>query len=73
MKKQIEKAKVLALKAKLKRTYLSIRKKEGSYSCGTTLMNYISAEITELKTLFNQTADKLSEIDPECPKFRYEL
>ena len=60
------------LKRKYKNLYLQIQNYEG-YDCGHKLMLTISSDYYRLVKSFNKVADKLSKIDKDCPKFRFEL
>jgi len=62
----------LILKRKLKNLYLQIQNYKG-YDCGHQMMLTISSDYYNLVKSFNDIADKLSKIDKDCPKFRFEL
>ena len=70
MTKQIKKS---ILKKKLKSIYKRIINDFQDYDCGHTLLLAMSIRYYELCEEFNQTADKLSKIDPDCPTFRWKL
>lgn len=62
----------LILKRKYKNLYLRIQNYKG-YDCGHKMMLTISSDYCRLVKSFNDVADKLSKIDKDCPKFRFEL
>jgi len=62
----------LILKRKLKNLYLQIQNYKG-YDYGHQMMLTISSDYYNLVKSFNDIADKLSKIDKDCPKFRFEL
>ena len=61
------------LKWKLKRLYLKIKYGFEDYDCGHKILLDISSRYYDLCVRFNETANKLSQLDKNCPKFRYEL
>lgn len=61
------------LKRKLKIIYKKLIYDFENYDCGHTLLCTISADYYNLCLKFNVTADKLSKIDDNCPKFKYTL
>ncbi len=63
----------LFLKWKLKRLYLKTKLGFEGYNCGHKMLLCVSSDYYNACETFNETADKLSKIDSECPKFRYEL
>ena len=64
--------KKIYLKYKLKRLYIRIQKYP-MHGCGLALQMAIDNRFYNLLKKFNETADKLTKLDPECPKFRYNL
>ena len=64
--------KKIYLKWKYKRLYLKILN-YGGYDCGNSLQMHLDSRFYNLLEKFNKTADALSEIDPECPTFRYDV
>lgn len=64
--------KKLLLKNKYKKLYLQIQNYKG-YDCGHSMMLNISSDYYNKVKSFNEIADKLSEIDENCPTFRYEM
>ena len=59
------------LKYQLKSIYIDIQKFD--YNCGHQMMCNISSDYYNLCKRFNETADKLSKVDSNCPLIRYEL
>ena len=43
------------------------------YDCGHRLLLTISSDYYNCCKEFNEVADELSELDPNCPKHRYKL
>ncbi len=60
------------LKKRYKKLYLQIQNYD-DYNCGHKMMLYASSDYYNLVESFNEVADKLSEIDKDCPTFRYKL
>ena len=60
------------LKNRYKNLYVKIQNYKG-YSCGHKMMLNVSSEYYNLVKSFNDVADKLSKMDKDCPKFRFEL
>ena len=60
------------LKREYKNLYVKIQNYK-AYDCGHKLMLTISSDYYRLVKSFNEVADKLSKIDKDCPKFRFEL
>lgn len=61
------------LKWKLKRLYLKTKQEFQEYNCGHKMLLSISSKYYGLCVKFNETADNLSKLDKNCPRFRYEL
>ena len=61
------------LKSKYKRLYLKVKTGFKDYSCGHKMLLNISSDYYNTCKEFNDVADKLSKIDENLPKFRYEL
>ena len=61
------------LKSKYKKLYLKIKTDFNDYNCGHKMLLNISSDYYNTCKEFNNTADKLSKIDINVPKFRYEL
>lgn len=61
------------LKRKLKSIYKQIAFGFEDYNCGHTLLSHMSSSYYNLCKKFNETADKLAKLDPDCPKHRYKL
>ncbi len=60
------------LKRRYKELYLDIQNYKG-HNCGHKMMMTVSSEYYNLVRSFNETADELSKIDKDCPKFRFEI
>ena len=61
------------LKSKYKKLYLKAKTGFEDYSCGHEMLLNISSDYYNTCKEFNETAEKLSKIDNNLPKFRYEL
>ena len=59
------------LKWRYRRLYLRIQRYD-MYDCGHAIQMQIDMRYYHLIVTFNYVADKLSEIDPDCPTFRFE-
>ena len=60
------------LKRKYKRLYVEIMQYD-MYNCGHRTQLFVDSNYYDLCKKFNETADKLSAIDPACPVFRFDL
>ena len=61
------------LKWRFKRLYKKSKYGFDSYNCGHQMLLGISPEYYNTCKKFNFVADKLAEIDSNCPSFRYDL
>ena len=61
------------LKWKFKRFYLKTKYGFKDYNCGHKTLLSVSSSYYDYCKRFNETADKLSKLDSDCPKFRYDL
>jgi hypothetical protein len=61
------------LKRKLKRIYIKLQTDYEYLDCGHSLACHMSRSYYNLCLKYNKTADKLSKLDSNCPKFRWKL
>jgi hypothetical protein len=61
------------LKKQYRKLYLKARDGFEDYSCGHKLLLTLSSQYYNTCLKFNEVADKLSKIDNDTPKFRFEL
>jgi len=66
----IDTIRLALLKKRARNLLVAIRRAEDSYSCGTTLADYISPDLHTWKKQFNETMDELAVFDPNTPKDR---
>lgn len=58
------------LKRAARKHYLAYQKATADMSCGKALAEHISGSAASHKAAFNSIMDKISRIDPDCPKSR---
>ncbi len=58
------------LRKEAKKYYLAYCATADSYSCGLSLAEHISSELTHYKIEFNKVMDRLAELDPLAPDTR---
>lgn len=56
------------LKRKLAKLYREHLRAMSGYDCGYELAGEISLRISQIRSEFNDIADELKRIDPECPE-----
>lgn len=63
-------SKVKTLKRKARGFYSTYKAEQAKYDCGSAISEVINPRLATAKLKFNETMDKLAEIDPTCPKKR---
>ncbi len=62
--------KIESLKNKARKYYLAYHNACDRFSCGASLAEEISPEVSQNKMKFNETMDSLAKIDPATPATR---
>lgn len=61
---------IAKLKAEATSTLRQLDRLMDTYDCGLHMIEYLNPEVGKYRRLFNETMDKLTKLDPNCPKDR---
>lgn len=61
---------IALLKRKARKAYEKYYDLVGDMSCGRSIAEVVSVRVSEAKRDFNEAMEKLSKLDPHCPKQR---